>query len=122
MLGYKHVYNELLKKRPTKSTTTIVLEWIPPDKKWDEKGYWGVTGREPRKSEAYALDLSSFAQWAGFVVITEHLFRRDKVSLLCHILWEMTFHGYTDKQIGNIRREIFKLKDSIDNNRRSERK
>jgi len=105
MSGYEALYRSLLKKRPRKSSTTIDLEWVK-DKDSDGGGYWDVHGREPNDDTRWALDLSTFSQWLGFTIGQELPLRKDKVTLLCHILWEMTFHGYSDKEIQNFHRKI----------------
>jgi hypothetical protein len=104
--GYENVYKLLLKKRPRKSTTIISLEWVEKEKDSDDGGYWDVHGREPNDDTRWALDLSTFSQWSGFTVGPELPLRKDKVTLLCHILWEMTFHGYSDKEIRNFHRKL----------------
>jgi len=116
MKGYKHVYNTLLKKRPVKSNPpmAIVLAWVPPDKKWDEEGYWSVNGYDGGP-ESWALDFSSFAKWLGFSVDAFFLSRKDKINLICHCLWEMTFHGFHDKDIQKAIRKINRSMKQIKN-------
>jgi len=103
--GYEKVYKLLLKKRARKSTTIINVEWIE-DEDSDSGGYWDVHGKEPNDDTRYALDLSTFSMWLGFTIGPEILTRKDKVSLFCHILWEMTFHGFSDKEVYKMIRTI----------------
>ena len=106
--GYKSVYKLLLKKRPTKSTTIIDIEWIDNKDADGGGGYWDVHGKEPNDDTKWALDLSSFSKWLGFTIGPEVPLRKDKATLLCHILWEMTFHGFSDKEIQKLTRSLKK--------------
>ena len=103
--GYEKVYNLLLKKRVTKSTTIIDIDWVE-DEDSDGGGYWDIHGKEPNDDTRWALDFSTFSRWLGFTIGPELPTREDKVTLLCHILWEMTFHGFSDKEIQKIVRQM----------------
>ena len=110
--GYEKVYKLLLKKRPTKSTTIIGIDWVK-DEDADGGGYWDVHGEEPNDDTKWALDLNSFSKWLGFTIGPEVPLRKNKATLLAHILWEMTFHGFSDKEVQKLTRYLKRTMKSI---------
>ena len=112
--GYEKVYKVLQKKRPRRSSTMIDIEWVK-DEDCDDGGYWDVHGKEPNDDTKWALDFSTFSKWLGFGIKPELPFRKDKISFLCHVLWEMTFHGFREEDIlrdlGKIRKSMKELKE-----------
>lgn len=102
--GYSLLYSLLLKKRPIKSLTIINTEYVK-DKEYGN--YWDVFGLE--SNIRYALDFSSFSQWLGYCV-PEIKSKEEKAIFIAHVLWEMTFHGFSDKEI---RKGIYQLKQVI---------
>jgi hypothetical protein len=112
--GYEALYKSLLRKRARKSSTIIDIEWIK-DKDTDSGGYWDVHGKEPNNDTKWALDLSTFSQWLGFAIGPDIPSRKDKVDLLCHVLWEMTFHGFSDKETRKLVRTLNRSMKEIKN-------
>ncbi len=100
--GYSSLYSLLLKKKSIKSSMIINIKFIK-DKEFGD--YWHIDGSED--GIEYGLDFSSFSQWLGFIVpdVLE-----NKVDFICHVLYEMTFWGFTDKEI---KKGIHKLKMAI---------
>ena len=73
----------------------------------DEDGdYYDVHGQVPGEENGCALDLCLFGEWAGFLLDKELLSKMSFPEIAAHVLWEMTFCGYSDENILARRREI----------------
>lgn len=52
-----------------------------------------------KEGETYALSYTYFEEWLGYT-INEYVFKDFKdIDILAHCIWEMTWNGFTNKQI-----------------------
>lgn len=70
----------------------------------------------------YGLSLTPWDEWLGMDVENESLETYSEPELVANCLWEMTFHGYTQKQIEEYREGLEhrseKIEDMTDEERR----
>ncbi|MHA1437973.1 MAG: DUF6557 family protein [Promethearchaeota archaeon] len=96
-LGYIYTWNELLsfKRIPKSDGVTIII-----NKRYDEIDkieYYSVDGYE--NNEVCALDFSLFTSWLSRDIDKETIKKYSTEFILAHILWEMTFYGFSNKSV-----------------------
>ncbi len=74
----------------------------------------GFPGFEPEEDRGYSVHTTkyslSFRKWRELVniPIQKETIRRYKLcEIICHFLWEITFYGYDEQEIGKKGKEIF---------------
>lgn len=74
----------------------------------------GWPGHEPEEDRGYGIHTNkyslSFRKWRELVniPIQKETIRRYKFhEIICHFLYEITFYGYDEKEIGKTAKEIF---------------
>lgn len=102
--GFKEVFEKVLSCDPSPNDdgTTVCVRLIE-----DEGESWfDVYGRVPGKDVSYALELSTFHEWAGYDVDEDTLQRMPLPKIAAHVLWEMTWFGFDDRDIQARRKEL----------------
>jgi len=92
--GYITALYELREKKKKPSKMTIVLETV---KEKGEEDWISILGKE--KKETYAIGLTSWREWLGMEINKGSLMGFRELDILAHCLWEMTWHGYSDKEV-----------------------
>lgn len=102
------VFAEVRKKKraPNKDGMTVHVRFVPASEFSDE--YYDVSGKLPCDDTFYGLDFSSFSQWASYLVAEETLESLPPEETAAHILWEMTFYGFSDAEIRKEKRKVEK--------------
>lgn len=78
----------------------------------DGEIYIGVCLRNKVTEDTYAVD---FIPWNELIDLEIYsLTNLDKNAILAHILWEITFYGYTSEKVNKEREKLEKLIDDID--------
>ena len=110
---YSKVWTELLTLRAKKADFDILIHYVEAD--GNEEGYYTVHGlphdgslKSDGSPETWALEMTDWREWLGAEV---------NVSSLClplyeniaHILWEMTWHGFSNDCLTLVRLELKKL-------------
>lgn len=54
----------------------------------------------------WSLSMTPWEQWLGMQIDPGTLSAYPPAQLLAHCLWEMTFHGFTQEQVGDVRDEL----------------
>lgn len=66
----------------------------------------------PRGNGYYGLDFTDWQEWLGLEV--KNLAKLSDIEVLAYILWEMTFCGFSRKQIQGKRNHLLEVKEAID--------
>ena len=95
--GYIKALIELRHKRirPIKDNMQIVLT------RCKEKGEkWVSVDGNKGTDENWALDFTRWGDWLGMEFSKKTIQRKFlKIDMIAHCLWEMTWEGYSDKQV-----------------------
>lgn len=90
----------------------ISVHYIKEDK------VWYVSGIEPEKKHRVGLDFCPWSEW-----VNAHVFLSPRSPLIsveeiaANVLWEMTFHGFTEEEIENKKNMITSAwKKAVENN------
>lgn len=102
--GYQITLMLLRKKKPR--YTDFSIEVSTQEDWFDKEKYTDVVGKKDGDDTRWALDSSTFSEWLGFTISPKSFEEFSELDVLCHCLWEMTWHGYTDEEIGKHRKYL----------------
>ena len=133
--GYEYVFCKLFDMEPVtpKDNMRIIVEWIEPDERFNESGYWRVDGKcgklykdeEPpehlegcnddflNSEVGYALDFTPWNEWLGMEIDEISFQKLTKDEVCARILWEMTFHGFDEEPIQERSKELLDMVEDI---------
>ena len=111
LAGYEHVYGTLLSTFPVETnlrimvaqSATIIVEHVQEDVQGE---YWDVSGKGGETETSCAIEFQPWGAWLGMEIANETRPRCSEMDILCHCLWEMTFFGYTPKEVQEIYDDI----------------
>lgn len=113
--GYKSALSELRTTRPKKDPMLILVEKCYD--KFDKKYYTHVIGVDPKDTKwTFAIELTLWSHWLGMEIHPKSLEKFKEIDILAHCLWEMTFCGYSNRQIRNDWRKLNKISDQVRKN------
>lgn len=72
----------------------------------EDECWYDVYGRVSGEKERYGFDLCLFTEWAGFMVDENLLQQMSPQAIIAHILWEMTFYGYSEEDFISPKKEL----------------
>ncbi len=108
-VGYKIAWEEIQKTKPSfrkKDKYLIVIEERKDS--YDGHTYQDVAGERIGANEnfTWALELSPFADWLSWDVKDSSIERLGELNCLAHILWEMTWMGYSSKEVAEQKKKL----------------
>lgn len=108
--GYLSVLDILSKMTPRESKMFIHVTEVFDS--FDDIRYTSVSGYEDQNGwQAFALGFTSWEEWLGMDIESGSLRNYSFTDLLAHILWEMTFFGYTNEEVQEV---ICDIKETVD--------
>jgi len=111
--GYREALEELKKTKPKKNKDdfTITIMEVGPlidaDPEDTEDTYWDVSGKKKGSKQSWALEYSPWNEWLLWKVDDKAIKELGEITCLCHILFEMTFTGYTNKQVIEAKKKLY---------------
>lgn len=117
--GYRQTLKELRLLKPKKDPMLIrVYKYHDNFAEEDEdKDYVSVDGYKKGSTKyGYALDFTPFEIWLGMDVLKKSLDEFPELDIVTHCLWEMTFHGYSNKQIKKQSDKLLKIAGEYEKN------
>ncbi len=108
---YYDLYNILLSLEPkeNKQNMIISIKTLIDDfaEEEEKEKYPSVFGHEENDEDnTFALELCEFSEWLGFKVCPVCLEEYGELTFIALCLYEMTFFGFTDKQIEETRNDL----------------
>lgn len=115
--GYEEVFNEL--KILTQVDSEISILVSNEIDAFDNEKYVNVSGYYHSKTsrskddltDSLALEFTSWNEWLGMEIDQGSLKNFTQLELICHCLHEMTFMGFSQKEIEN---ELNKIKEAAE--------
>lgn len=99
--GYKKALEEIKSLKPEKYNLRIVLrDFEEEGEKWTR-----VSGIEA--GESYAIEFTPWRQWLGMIVSSKTVKKYSQLDIVAHALWEMTWSGFSEKQVKERADELF---------------
>lgn len=89
---------------PDESGMTVYVRFVPASEYSEE--YYSVFGQLPGDDTPYSLELGPITRWASYLLAEETLCSLPAAEIVAHLLWEMTFHGFSDVQIARQAAEV----------------
>lgn len=108
--GYKKIWLDLLKMRSQKDNFSINITFV----KDEDDEWYDVHGVEDGSNEKWAIEMSDWRKWLGAPIHQAALDSLTDREILAHILWEMTFHGFSNEQVALKRKELSDLVKRVD--------
>lgn len=109
---YEELFYSLQEREPDvqrEDCYTIEVDYVFEEHSVGQSGYFHVNGRKPGCEDAYALELSPWAEWLGWNVrISPGM---PEAEFVAHCLWEMTFFGFEESRIEEQRRILMERAD-----------
>ena len=100
LCGYADVIEQLATIKHVSNDMVIHIEYV--DKDFDgtpcEEPYYNVYGKQPDDDDTYALDFMPWGEWLKSEM-DDSCSVLDDLDVVCHCLWEMTFHGWEEANI-----------------------
>tara|TARA_B100000315_G_scaffold84339_1_gene77302 strand:+ start:749 stop:1426 length:678 start_codon:yes stop_codon:yes gene_type:complete len=119
IIGYEIVHKKLRAKPTTISTMKLCCDNGESILKGDDQFHdiYGIDGtkREDGELEKFSLSLTPWSQWLGSSLSEKILNNYTKEEIISHCLFDMTFHGFSEAEIKNVKKELnTSMKDSQD--------
>lgn len=106
--GYLKVAKELRKTRPLRTSVAIEISHHKDDdgEEWEDVS--GIGKPDKYGSTHYGIALTGWGQWLSMPITPETLKKYPEIDILAYCLWEMTFYGFSDKQIQRFGKKLVK--------------
>lgn len=97
--AYKEVFAQVRERELSsdESGMTVHIKFVPESD--FSEAHYSVDGKIPGDDDTYALDFSTFSQWAAYLLSEETLTSLPPEEIAAHVLYEMTFYGFSDDVI-----------------------
>lgn len=105
--SYFHAITELVSLKPKKTTIQISVKEFGDVQ--DKRDYIDVRGID-KKCNNWALDFTDWREILSMQITQDSINYFSLLDITCHILWEITFNGYTNN---DVQTEIKKLIDRV---------
>ena len=116
----------------------ICIDWVPPDGRFNETGYWDIHGRNgtlvkessdfeyfkencseevANSEQSFALEFNDWSEWLGMRIDPEtaNNIELSKADIIAHALWEMTFISYNEEEIQDKANELKSAVEEVKN-------
>ena len=108
--GYMNALHELRTLKSVENKCQILVHTVEPDESLPEnvrgERYVCVSGRGKDNPEYpdmtdvnFAIEFDPWEEWLGMEIMPESFMGRSEIEVLAHILWEMTFCGYSNNGV-----------------------
>jgi len=105
---YLKVWKNLLKLEGNSEIEKIILQ----DAKWNGKEYISIYGK--KEIEKFALDFCDWNDLINAEIINKSFKIKTKEEILSHLLWEITFYGFSQKKINKRYNRLLKAAKQIE--------
>lgn len=104
---YIKVLNKLKKIEPkfTGENIIVTVDWYEPEFE-EENGSYQTHGYEPGAEVFWAIGLSPWSKWLGWQADERFMMIRGDAEYIAHILWEMTYYGFTEEDVNEFAEEL----------------
>ena len=112
-IAYRNVVNTILSYDPSPNTEyQIYVKRDEGDVDEETAAFIDVCLYCPEDEETYAMELTPWVELVDAEIRNETKIKND--CMAAHILWEITFHGFTEEKVLREHDELKKLLERID--------
>jgi len=113
-IAYRKVVNTILSYDPSPNAEyQICVKHDDRDGEEETAAFIDVCLYCPEDEETYAMDLTSWVELVDAEIRNETKIKND--CMAAHILWEITFYGFTEEKVLREHEGLKKLLERIDN-------
>jgi len=112
LAGYVSVLDELKGIEPVHADISVSVKYVP-ESTWEFDGesfvdepFWSISGHKPGDPQSWAIEFNPWEEWLGMEIIAPETPMSNE-ELAAHIVWEMTFCGFTNDDVKAKNKEIF---------------
>ena len=106
IIGYKNCLKELSILSPKLDEMKILIE--KNYDKYDKKYYCHVCAID-KNNQTWAIEFEPWENWLGMEIDTKTYKKYNKLDVICHCLYEMTFAGFSNKKVKKEKDNLKKL-------------
>lgn len=106
LLGYAKAIKELTILKPHTEKMQILIE--KGYNIFDKKYYCHVCAIDKNK-QTYAIEFEPWNNWLGMEIHIDSLKNYTELDIICHCLYEMTFTGFSNKEVKNEKDKLLGL-------------
>ena len=107
--GYENALKDLRTIKPKRQRMQIKVYAVHDD--LDPKNiedYVGVSGHDIKDPDTgYAIEYNSWNEWLGMELTQKSLKEFTELDIIAHCLWEMTWGGYSNKEVQKNAKDLF---------------
>ncbi len=103
---YKRALNEL-RKLSSKEVKDIQIYIRKEYDTFDKKSYICTSGID-KDNKTWAIEFTPFEEWLGMIIHRKTLNNFSKLDIIAHCLFEMTWFGFTNKDVKKEAKNLFK--------------
>ncbi|NHK30025.1 MAG: hypothetical protein FK730_01650 [Asgard group archaeon] len=85
---------------------TIIIEDFSKEREGEEITWFEVTGFDPENEYYYGISMMPWEKWLGMEINPDSIKNYSLEDLLVHILWEITYYGFTQEEIGKMKEQL----------------
>jgi len=105
LAGYNNVLNELSNLEPKLNKMQILI--VKCYDEFDKKYHFHVYGIDTKQE--WAIEFEPWENWLGMELDTKTYKKYNKLDVICHCLYEMTFAGFSNKKVKKEKDNLKKL-------------
>lgn len=110
--GYDFAVRQLQVMEVIDSEHTVVIEHVDPHYE-DDEPYENVSTRLPNDDTRWAMDFTPWSEVLGMNIDPDIFNRYTEQAVIGHILYEMTFNGYSNEETQAKAEELFGIVDDF---------
>ncbi len=80
-----------------------------------EESYYDVYGTKKDDEQHYSLEFSLWKDWISYKIDESTSYKFTREEIYSHIFWEMTYHGYEESDIQDVKEELERRVERIHN-------
>lgn len=80
----------------------------------EEETYFDVYGMKVDDKQSYSLEFELWKDWISYKIDEMTLINFSREEIYSHIFWEMTYHGYEESDIQDVKEELERRVKSIE--------
>jgi hypothetical protein len=95
-----------LEAQKPEENITIIVEDFSKKREGEEITWFEVTGFDPENEYYYGISMMPWEKWLGMEINPDSIKNYSLEDLLVHILWEMTYYGFTQEEIDKMKEQL----------------
>jgi hypothetical protein len=95
-----------IEEQKPEENITIIVEDFSKEVEGEVRTWFEVTGFDPENEYYYGISMMPWEKWLGMEINPDSIKKYSLEDLLVHILWEMTYYGFTQEEIEKMKEQL----------------